>query len=160
MHTGKQNEKLSEMVKRVEKDRSEGKVAPKITGRYIKYHPMPKEEFIEARKKLNLSQHEIAQVIGASVRAVQTYEQGIVEVPGPIARTMRLMKDNLIFRAIMLEDFMGDSSRITSFLKIAEKDIAVLRAKVKELNEVEVHFKKTMEMAQNDISQKAISLHV
>ena len=42
---------------------------------------MEKEEFIEARTKLNKTQKEMAQLLGVSVKAIYSYEQGWRSVP-------------------------------------------------------------------------------
>jgi hypothetical protein len=47
-----------------------------------------KEEFVEARTKLNKTQKEIAQLLGVSVKAIYSYEQGWRSIPTHVERQM------------------------------------------------------------------------
>ncbi|HED01063.1 MAG TPA: XRE family transcriptional regulator [Proteobacteria bacterium] len=47
---------------------------------------MNKKEFIHARKKLNKTQKEMAELLGTSIKAVHSYEQGWRKVPGYVER--------------------------------------------------------------------------
>jgi len=149
---------IEDIFSTVDVKKAEGKGGPRTTGYYVRYAPMPKEEFIEIRKSMCLSQQELAQVLNTSVRAVQTYEQDVADVSGPVVRIMRLMKDNQIFRVLMLEDFMGTSDVVASFLKQAQKDIPVLQAKTKELKEMEDSIKHAFDSVKTQLRHKAVSL--
>ena len=47
---------------------------------------MEKEEFVEARTKLNKTQKEMSQLLGVSVKAIYSYEQGWRSVPTHVER--------------------------------------------------------------------------
>lgn len=47
---------------------------------------MNKKEFTYVRKKLNKTQKEIAELLGTSIKAVHSYEQGWRKVPGYVER--------------------------------------------------------------------------
>ncbi|MGV1098507.1 helix-turn-helix domain-containing protein [Thiovibrio sp. JS02] len=47
---------------------------------------MEKQDFLEARKKLGKTQKQIAELLGASVKAIQGYEQGWRAVPPHVER--------------------------------------------------------------------------
>ncbi len=47
---------------------------------------MEKHDFLEARKKLGKTQKQIAELLGASVKAIQGYEQGWRAVPPHVER--------------------------------------------------------------------------
>lgn len=49
---------------------------------------MKKEEFITIRKKLEKTQQQIAQLLGVSVKAVHSYEQGWRRIPDHVERQM------------------------------------------------------------------------
>lgn len=49
---------------------------------------MDRREFSEARKRLNKTQQEMAQLLGTSVKAVHSYEQGWRNVPAHAERQM------------------------------------------------------------------------
>ena len=49
---------------------------------------MEKEEFVEARTKLNKTQKEISQLLGVSVKAIYSYEQGWRSIPTHVERQM------------------------------------------------------------------------
>jgi len=46
------------------------------------------EEFIEYRKKLNKTQKQIAELLGTSVKAVHSYEQGWRNIPAHVERQL------------------------------------------------------------------------
>jgi len=46
------------------------------------------KDFITIRKKLNKTQQQIAQLLGVSVKAIESYEQGWRSVPEHVARQM------------------------------------------------------------------------
>src|SRR3989339_704898 len=113
------------LIAKLRRDREEGKITWKTTGVYVEYAPMLKGEFVNIRKSLNLTQYKLSQVISTTSRAIQSYEQGIASVPGSVARMMRLMKENALYRAIMLHDIM-------SF----KKDNPDIKAITKEFNNI------------------------
>ncbi|MFC1533569.1 helix-turn-helix domain-containing protein [Thermodesulfobacteriota bacterium] len=47
---------------------------------------MDKKEFASVRKKLNKTQKQMAELLGTSVKAVHSYEQGWRSVPGHVER--------------------------------------------------------------------------
>ena len=47
---------------------------------------MDKKEFVSLRKKLNKSQSQIAQLLGVSLKAVHSYEQGWRQIPSHAER--------------------------------------------------------------------------
>lgn len=47
---------------------------------------MEKEEFVEARVKLDKSQKEMSQLLGVSVKAIYSYEQGWRSIPTHVER--------------------------------------------------------------------------
>jgi DNA-binding XRE family transcriptional regulator len=47
-----------------------------------------KEEFVEARTKLDKTQKEISQLFGVSVKAIYSYEQGRRSIPTHVERQM------------------------------------------------------------------------
>jgi hypothetical protein len=49
---------------------------------------MEKEEFVVARNKLGKTQEEISQLLGVSVKAIYSYEQGWRSVPTHVERQM------------------------------------------------------------------------
>lgn len=49
---------------------------------------MKKEEFIEIRKKLHKTQKEIAHLLGVSKKTIESYEQGIRNIPANTARIL------------------------------------------------------------------------
>lgn len=49
---------------------------------------MEKEDFLKARKKLGKTQKQIAELLGASIKAIQGYEQGWRAVPPHVERQM------------------------------------------------------------------------
>lgn len=49
---------------------------------------MTREEFISLRKKLSKTQKQMAELLGVSLKAVHSYEQGWRTVPGHVERQM------------------------------------------------------------------------
>lgn len=49
---------------------------------------MNSEQFIEYRHKLNKTQKQIAELLGTSVKAVHSYEQGWRNIPGHVERQL------------------------------------------------------------------------
>lgn len=47
---------------------------------------MQKDEFIKIRKKLGKTQKEMASLLGVSKKAVESYEQGLRNIPGNVER--------------------------------------------------------------------------
>ena len=47
---------------------------------------MDSKEFFKARKKLNKTQKQLAELLGTSIKAIHSYEQGWRRVPGHIER--------------------------------------------------------------------------
>src|SRR3989339_538735 len=142
------------LIAKLRRDREEGKITWKTTGVYVEYAPMLKGEFVNIRKSLNLKQYKLSQVISTTSRAIQSYEQGIASVPGPVARMMRLMKENALYRAIMLHDIMSfkkdnpDIKAITkefnNILKMSA-ELKTLQDKLKTtIEQVEKHLGKTI----------------
>ena len=66
--------------------------------------PMSKEEFSSIRKEMDLTQAQLAEILDISIKTVQSYEQGIIEPPGLVAKVLRLLRSNATFKAI----FEGD----------------------------------------------------
>ncbi len=60
---------------------------------------MEREEFVFLRKKLNKTQKEIAQLLGISLKAVHSYEQGWRSIPGHAERQLLFP----VFRAVNLK---------------------------------------------------------
>lgn len=56
---------------------------------------MTKEEFVQARKLLGLTQKEIAQKLGVAWRTVQNYEAATHGIPGPVERLVQQWLDEL-----------------------------------------------------------------
>ena len=48
--------------------------------------PMNKKEFLNFRKKLNKTQKQMAQLLGTSIKAVHSYEQGWRKIPAYVER--------------------------------------------------------------------------
>jgi DNA-binding XRE family transcriptional regulator len=49
-------------------------------------HPMNKEEFVHFRKMLNKTQKQMAQLLGTSIKAIHSYEQGWRSIPAHAER--------------------------------------------------------------------------
>ena len=49
-------------------------------------HPMDKEEFLHFRKMLNKTQKQMAQLLGTSIKAIHSYEQGWRSIPAHAER--------------------------------------------------------------------------
>ncbi len=47
---------------------------------------MDSKEFLRARKKLNKTQKQLAELLGTSIKAIHSYEQGWRKVPGHVER--------------------------------------------------------------------------
>ncbi len=56
---------------------------------------MDKKEFSHFRKKLNKTQKQIAQLLGTSVKAVHSYEQGWRSVPAHVERQIFFLVSNM-----------------------------------------------------------------
>ena len=56
---------------------------------------MDKKEFSHFRKKLNKTQKQIAQLLGTSVKAVHSYEQGWRSIPAHVERQMFFLIANM-----------------------------------------------------------------
>jgi DNA-binding XRE family transcriptional regulator len=56
---------------------------PKVPG-----GPMDKEEFSEVRKKINKTQKQMAELLGTSVKAIHSYEQGWRSIPPHVERQL------------------------------------------------------------------------
>ena len=55
---------------------------------------MEREEFSDFRKKLNKTQKEMAQLLGTSIKAVHSYEQGWRSIPTHVERQMFFLVSN------------------------------------------------------------------
>jgi transcriptional regulator with XRE-family HTH domain len=53
-----------------------------------KEQPMQKEDFVKIRKRLDKTQKEIAALLGVSKKAVESYEQGLRNIPVNIERIL------------------------------------------------------------------------
>lgn len=71
---------------------------------------MTKEEFISIRKKLGLTQMQLAELLDISVKTVQTYEQGRVTPSGLVSKVLRLLKENKLFKQIFCENQINETS--------------------------------------------------
>lgn len=49
---------------------------------------MQKEEFLEIRKKLDKTQKQIALLLGISLKSVESYEQGVRNIPDNVAKIL------------------------------------------------------------------------
>ena len=49
---------------------------------------MNKEEFADIRKKINKTQKEMAELLGTSIKAIHSYEQGWRSIPGHVERQL------------------------------------------------------------------------
>jgi hypothetical protein len=47
---------------------------------------MDSKEFLKARKRLNKTQKQLAELLGTSIKAIHSYEQGWRKVPGHVER--------------------------------------------------------------------------
>jgi hypothetical protein len=56
---------------------------------------MDKKEFSHFRKKLNKTQKQMAQLLGTSIKAVHSYEQGWRSVPAHVERQMFFLVSNM-----------------------------------------------------------------
>lgn len=61
---------------------------------------MENSEFIALRKKLNKTQKELGQLLGSSLKAISSYEQGWRSIPGHIERQLLF----LYLKKVQLED--------------------------------------------------------
>ncbi len=52
----------------------------------MKRHPLTKEEFSIARKKLDKTQKKLSELLGTSLKTIHSYEQGWRTIPGHIER--------------------------------------------------------------------------
>jgi DNA-binding transcriptional regulator YiaG len=68
--------------------------------------PMNKKEFSDIRGSLDLTQARLAEILDISIKSVQAYEQGRTDVPGLVAKVMRLMSSDSVFRSL----FKGEMS--------------------------------------------------
>lgn len=73
------------------------KSSPKIGG------VMKAPEYKRIRRKLKLTQAQMAKVLEVSIKTVQSYEQGRANIPHLVARVMRLMSSHPHVRKRMLE---------------------------------------------------------
>lgn len=62
--------------------------------------PMLKDEFASIRKRFDVTQAQLAEILDVSIKTVQAYEQGRAEVPGLVAKVLRLMDNDTVFRGI------------------------------------------------------------
>jgi DNA-binding XRE family transcriptional regulator len=51
-----------------------------------KANAMTPEEFLQARQKLKKTQKQMSQLLGASIKAIHSYEQGWRKIPGHVER--------------------------------------------------------------------------
>ena len=151
------SDKFEQLSARIRKDRSTGRVTWKTTGVFVEYPVMKREEFISIRSELCLTQSKFARVIGSTTRAVQSYEQGVAEVPGPVARMTRLMKSNAIFRAILLQDSLIGKTNIPDLEAISKEfekanrisgELDALQAK---LQETVGHIEEKLRVGREDV---------
>lgn len=56
---------------------------------------MESEEFIKFRKRLDKTQQQIAELLGVSIKAVHSYEQGWRNVPGHVERQLYFLLASL-----------------------------------------------------------------
>ena len=56
---------------------------------------MDTKEFLEARKKLNKTQKQLAELIGVSIKAVHSYEQGWRSIPSHVERQIFFLLSRL-----------------------------------------------------------------
>ena len=63
---------------------------------------MEKDEFSIIRKSLSLTQAELALHLDVSVKTIQAYEQGRCDIPGLVAKVLRLMGQIKVFKGLML----------------------------------------------------------
>ena len=61
----------------------------------MRAEPMDQKEFSNFRKKLNKTQKEMAQLLGTSVKAVHSYEQGWRSIPAHVERQMLFLLTNM-----------------------------------------------------------------
>jgi len=71
---------------------------------------MSKDEFSTIRKELNVTQACLAEILDISVKSVQAYEQGRSEIPGLVAKVLRLMHKNSIFRSLFCGEISADDN--------------------------------------------------
>lgn len=70
--------------------------------------PMNKEEFSNIRKELKVTQAQLAEILDISIKTVQAYEQGRAEIPGLVAKVLRLMWKSSVFRALFHSELADD----------------------------------------------------
>jgi DNA-binding transcriptional regulator YiaG len=89
-----------ELVNELKRDMENGKplANPSYTARAGKV--MGKDEFSAIRKKLGMTQAQFAELLDLSIKTIQAYEQGRIEVPGLVAKVLRLASDDGVFQAI------------------------------------------------------------
>ncbi len=84
--------------------------------------PMLKEEFASIRKRFDVTQAQLAEILDVSIKTVQAYEQGRADVPGLVAKVLRLMDHDTVFRGIfkgvMAKEDYSDYVRIQNVLDL------------------------------------------
>ena len=69
---------------------------------------MEKEEFIAARTKLDKTQKEMAQLLGVSVKAIYSYEQGWRSIPTHAERQVFFLLSRKKGRARSVQTVLGN----------------------------------------------------
>lgn len=64
--------------------------------------PMKSKEYVSIRKKIGVTQAQLAKALGISIKTVQVHEQGRGKVPVLVARLLRKMASDENFRKEML----------------------------------------------------------
>ncbi|MCP4156812.1 MAG: helix-turn-helix transcriptional regulator [bacterium] len=69
---------------------------------------MTKDEFYKIRKRIKKTQKEIAGLLGVSKKAVESYEQGLRNIPSNIERILYFLLFKLNKDKFMVEEFCWD----------------------------------------------------
>lgn len=96
-----------DLMAELKRDLDAGKPLANVAYTVRAAKPMDKEEFSYTRAELKLTQAQLAEVLDISIKTVQAYEQGIGNVPGLVAKIMRLMAADSVFKGI----FIGEMTK-------------------------------------------------
>jgi transcriptional regulator with XRE-family HTH domain len=133
---------LQDQLKDMKEDLKSGKpIQFKKTVVYLD-NQMDKEEFGLARKRIHLTQKQLAKLFDLSIKTIQAYEQGKNVIPGLIAKNLRLMNSDNNFFSKMIgkitplakqcpdENTQLTIKRLKEKLKSIEKDFDYLSRKM------------------------------
>ncbi|OGJ91395.1 MAG: hypothetical protein A2268_00120 [Candidatus Raymondbacteria bacterium RifOxyA12_full_50_37] len=103
-----------------------------ISGGYYRVEkPMSKDELISLRKKLGVSQVQLADLMLVSFRTIQSYEQGINKIPGLFARALRLACTNKVFYTIFANNLYSEETTINLHPEVIPETVKDAKEQIK-----------------------------